>query len=296
LYTVLGEFVLPAGGGAWTSTLVAACQLCGVSEKNARQAIARLGEHGRIEAQRHGRHVRWTLTPSGEALLRAGAERIYAFGTARDDWNGEWLMAHCPVPESRRAVRLRLRTQLAFRGFGELSASLAVSPRVDREPLLRSIERGRHRNKRMQTWRRVPGISRRSARRTPRSSPARNRSGRSMTSRPSWRLSISSTSGADSHPSTQSCPANCCLAGGLAIAPPNCSNSDGRRGTTRRIAGSQRKSGGSRTALGDLAALIPQGSDVSQQVCSISRVSAVGVPDRTDWGPLCVHEQLFCVV
>jgi phenylacetic acid degradation operon negative regulatory protein len=139
LYTVLGEFVLPGGGGAWTSTLVAACQLCGVSEKNARQALARLGEHGRIGAQRHGRHVRWTLTPSGESLLRAGAERIYAFGTARDDWNGEWLMAHCPVPESRRAVRLRLRTQLAFRGFGELSASLAVSPRVDREPLLRSI-------------------------------------------------------------------------------------------------------------------------------------------------------------
>jgi phenylacetic acid degradation operon negative regulatory protein len=139
LYTVLGEFVLPSGGGAWTSTLVAACQLCGVSEKNARQALARLGEHGRIEAQRHGRHVRWRLTPSGESLLRAGAERIYAFGTARDDWNGEWLIAHCPVPESRRAVRLRLRTQLAFRGFGELSASLAVSPRVDREPLLRSI-------------------------------------------------------------------------------------------------------------------------------------------------------------
>jgi phenylacetic acid degradation operon negative regulatory protein len=139
LYTALGEFVLPAGGGAWTSTLVAACQLCGVSEKNARQALARLGEQGRIEAQRHGRHVRWTLAPSGVALLQAGAERIYAFGTARDDWNGEWLMAHCPVPESRRAARLRLRTQLAFRGFGELSASLAVSPRVERESLLRSI-------------------------------------------------------------------------------------------------------------------------------------------------------------
>jgi phenylacetic acid degradation operon negative regulatory protein len=139
LYSVLGEFVLPAGGSAWTSTLLTVCELCGVTEKNARQALARLGEQGRIEPQRHGRHVRWHLTTSGERLLRDGATRIYEFGAERDVWDGEWLVAHCPVPESRRAVRARWRTQLAFQGFGELSASLVVSPRVEREAALRSI-------------------------------------------------------------------------------------------------------------------------------------------------------------
>lgn len=140
LYTILGEFVLPASDrGAWTSTLVAACRALGIAEKNARQALARLGERGRIEPQRHGRRVRWHLTPIGERLLREGAARIYGFGAHSTNWDGEWLVAHCPVPESRRAVRVKLRTQLAFHGFGELSASLMVSPHVEREAALRSI-------------------------------------------------------------------------------------------------------------------------------------------------------------
>ncbi len=139
LYSVLGEFVLPHDGAAWTSTLVAACGLCDIAEKNARQALARLGEQGRIEPRRHGRQVRWHLTPSGTELLRAGARRIYDFGAHSGDWDGEWLVAHCPVPETRRALRLKLRTRLAFEGFGELSASLAVSPNAEREPALRAI-------------------------------------------------------------------------------------------------------------------------------------------------------------
>ncbi len=139
LLTVLGEFVLPAGGQVWTSTLVAAADTLGIGEKNARQAVARIGDQGLIESRRHGRAVRWALTPTGRDLLESGARRIYGFATSTADWNGEWLVAHCPVPEQERGRRNQLRTRLAFLGFGELSASLLVSPHADREAQLRDV-------------------------------------------------------------------------------------------------------------------------------------------------------------
>ncbi len=139
LYTILGELVLPAGGSAWTSTLLDAYGTLGVTEKNARQALARVADQGMIESQRHGREARWQLTPAGRKLLEAGAERIYGFGASPAAWGGEWLLAHCPVPEAQRSLRHRLRTQLSFEGFGELSASLAVSPHANREARLRQI-------------------------------------------------------------------------------------------------------------------------------------------------------------
>lgn len=138
LLTVLGEFVLPAGGAAWTSTLVAAADVLDIGEKNARQAIARIADDGLIESGRHGRLVRWSLTSAGHRLLATGTKRIYEFGTRPRAWDGEWLLAHCPIPESQRALRQRLRTRLAFDGFGELSASLVVSPHLSREPELRA--------------------------------------------------------------------------------------------------------------------------------------------------------------
>ncbi len=139
LLTVLGEFVLPAGGAAWTSSLLTAADALGIGEKNARQAIARIGDDGLLESTRHGRRTRWSLTDDGTQLLASGAQRIYDFGSASPEWDGRWLMAHCPVAEPQRATRNQLRTQLAFLGFGELSPSLLLSPHVVREPQLRAV-------------------------------------------------------------------------------------------------------------------------------------------------------------
>jgi len=138
LLTVLGEFVLPAGGTAWTSSLVRAASGLGISERNARQAISRIAERGLLTSHRHGRSVQWSLTDAGTQLLKVGADRIYTFGTSTVVWDGTWIVAHCPISETQRAVRNQLRTKLAFLGFGELSPSLVVSPHVERESELRS--------------------------------------------------------------------------------------------------------------------------------------------------------------
>src|SRR5882724_10497931 len=92
LLTVLGEYVLPNGGAVWTSTIVDALALFEVSERNARQAVARLSDQGIVSADRHGRRVRWRLTESGRRLLSVGTERIYGFGADTSAWDSRWLV------------------------------------------------------------------------------------------------------------------------------------------------------------------------------------------------------------
>ena len=59
LFTVLGEFVLPTGGSAWTSAFIDVFGRLGVEEKAIRQALARTAADGWIRPERHGRRTRW---------------------------------------------------------------------------------------------------------------------------------------------------------------------------------------------------------------------------------------------
>ena len=142
LMTVLGEYVLPRGGPVWTSVLVKALGQLGVAEKSARQALARSAAEGWVTPVRHGRRVRWELTGPGQTLLTDGARRIFSFGRGARDWDGHWLLLLASVPDSKRDVRHRLRTQLAWAGFGTLAAGVWVSPDPGREAEARSILAG----------------------------------------------------------------------------------------------------------------------------------------------------------
>lgn len=139
LLTILGEFVLPHGGAAWTRTVVACLGAMGVGERNARQALARVADQGLVLSQRAGRRARWSLTDHGHSLLTAGTERIYRFGAGADDWDDRWLVVLYSVPEEHRAKRHQLRSRLAFAGFGFLGAGVALSPHLDREPLATAV-------------------------------------------------------------------------------------------------------------------------------------------------------------
>jgi len=118
LLTVLGEFVLPTGGSAWTSAFIEVFGRLGVEEKAIRQALARTGADGWIRPERHGRRTRWRLTVDGDRLLTEGTERIYAHLGSQPDWDGRWLLVLARVPDSDRAARHKLRTRLSWAGLG----------------------------------------------------------------------------------------------------------------------------------------------------------------------------------
>ena len=133
LLTVLGEYVAPRHRPVWTSTLVAALGELGVREKAARQALARSASDGWLVGERMGRRVRYDLTPSTRELLDEGARRIYSFGGGGREWDGRWLVLVTTVPEAERNLRHRLRTGLAWAGFGPLGPGVWISPDATRD-------------------------------------------------------------------------------------------------------------------------------------------------------------------
>ncbi len=133
LNTVLGEFVYPAGGAAWTQTIVEALALLGIEEKAARQALARSAADSWLQRERDGRRVRWRLTPAGMQRCIDGTARINSFGSARTDWDGQWLVLFVTVPEEQRALGHRLRRRLTWAGLGSLGQGTWITPHVDLE-------------------------------------------------------------------------------------------------------------------------------------------------------------------
>ena len=132
LFTLLGEFVLPAAGTAWTSAVLAAFERLGVAEKATRQALMRTSNAGWLSPEKVGRRTRWLLTPAARKLLTEGAKRIYTFGPP-DTWDGRWVLVQARISESDRRARHVVRTRLAWAGFGSLGPGLWISPHASRE-------------------------------------------------------------------------------------------------------------------------------------------------------------------
>ena len=132
LFTLLGEFVLPGDGGAWTSAVLSVFERLGVAEKATRQALMRTANAGWLTPEKSGRRTRWLLTPAATKLLTDGAQRIYSFGPARE-WDGQWVLVQVRIPETDRRARHVVRTRLAWAGFGSLGPGLWLSPHAARE-------------------------------------------------------------------------------------------------------------------------------------------------------------------
>ncbi len=133
LFTLLGEFVLPGGGTAWTSAVIAAFARLGVEEKATRQALMRTAAAGWLRAEKAGRRTRWHLTDAARQLLTDGAERIYSFTGPAENWDGRWLLVAARIPDGDRSARHAVRTRLSWAGFGSLGPSLWISTHPERE-------------------------------------------------------------------------------------------------------------------------------------------------------------------
>jgi phenylacetic acid degradation operon negative regulatory protein len=132
LFTVLGEFVRPGGGTAWTSAVIDTLGRLDVEEKAARQALMRTASDGWLSSERLGRRTRWTLTEAARRLLTDGADRIFTFTGTALAWDGHWLLALARVPEIDRRTRHLLRTRLAWAGFGSPAPGVWISAHPER--------------------------------------------------------------------------------------------------------------------------------------------------------------------
>jgi phenylacetic acid degradation operon negative regulatory protein len=138
IFTILGEYVLPAGGSVWTSAMIDTLSRLDVEEKATRQALMRTAADGWLTAERVGRRTRWRLTASANRLLTDGSERIYGFGAQRGGWDGDWLLVLARTPEAERPARHVLRSRLTWAGFGSPAPGVWISTHAER---LTEVER-----------------------------------------------------------------------------------------------------------------------------------------------------------
>jgi len=138
IFTLFGEYVLPRGGSAWTSGLLALLQLLEVSERAARSTLSRMSQKGWLSSVRVGRNSLYSLTPRGMRLVKEGEVRI--FEPRRTTWDGLWHMLVYSIPEGRRRSRGKLRERLGWLGYGRLAPGTLISPNDRREEVQAQLE------------------------------------------------------------------------------------------------------------------------------------------------------------
>lgn len=127
-----GSFLRQLGGTVAVADLIRCLAVVGVGEPAARQALSRLKGRGFVEPTRLGGRAAYALTEAGLADLTSGDRRIF-HRPSTDEADG-WVLAVFSVPESQRAQRHRLRSELSWLGFGTVAAGVWAAPRPLAEP------------------------------------------------------------------------------------------------------------------------------------------------------------------
>ncbi|WP_433755741.1 PaaX family transcriptional regulator [Nocardia sp. CA-135398] len=112
----------------------------GISEGTTRVTLNRMVNSGLLDRRRAGRTMTYGLTPHAVDVLAEGGRRV---GSAepfhRDDT--EWTLLSYSIPETRRDVRHRLRSQLLWLGFGRIRDGMWIAPgKVDLTPVLETLQ------------------------------------------------------------------------------------------------------------------------------------------------------------
>jgi phenylacetic acid degradation operon negative regulatory protein len=127
VFDLFGGYVRHFGGEISLQALSTLLACFEVPPDSARVVMSRLAREGWFEVSKQGRTSLYRPSAKGWELFDSGLERIMR-GPASEEWRGTWFMATFTVPEENRASRTRLKTKLAWLGFGQLAPSIWISP------------------------------------------------------------------------------------------------------------------------------------------------------------------------
>lgn len=124
MLSFLGEFMVqdwdaPVRTGVFLEVLHGA----GVAAPAARATLDRLVRNGVLSRVRHGRHLEFSLTPTGRTMLGEAKNRVHGPSPFHPNGDG-WTLVTFSLPEELRTLRGRLRSTLTWHGFAPLRDGL----------------------------------------------------------------------------------------------------------------------------------------------------------------------------
>jgi phenylacetic acid degradation operon negative regulatory protein len=126
IVTVWGDALAPHGGAVWLAGLIRLMAPLRINERSVRTSVFRLGRDGWLAATAVGRVSRYALTREGARRFDDAHRRIY--DRPVETWDGAWdLVLADRVATAHRGP---LREELRWAGYGELSATTFVRPRL----------------------------------------------------------------------------------------------------------------------------------------------------------------------
>ena len=124
LITLLGDCIAPRGGLITLGSLIRLAEPFGITERLVRTSVGRLAKEGWLLSRRKGRQSEYFLTEHGKGRFAEATERIYSQGP--HSWDGGWTLLL--LPPGPRARRERIREEMQWLGFGQVSTGLLAHP------------------------------------------------------------------------------------------------------------------------------------------------------------------------
>jgi len=132
--TLFGDAIAPRGGAISLASLITVMATFGLTERLVRTAVGRLAQEGWLVAERHGRLSYYGLTRLGRERFLEATRRIYSAPPA--DWRGCWTLV---LANGGGRARQKLRSELEWLGFGQLSSATFAHPDTDMHRLRREL-------------------------------------------------------------------------------------------------------------------------------------------------------------
>jgi phenylacetic acid degradation operon negative regulatory protein len=132
IVTVFGDAIMPRGGAIALSSLIRLATPFGLNERLVRTATTRLAHDGWVDARRDGRLSEYRLSKIGHERFADATQRVYGGPTAH--WGGRWTLLVWPTLGA--ADRQRVRKELAWQGFGEISGNVFAHPETQPEDVV----------------------------------------------------------------------------------------------------------------------------------------------------------------
>ncbi|MFA6574524.1 MAG: PaaX family transcriptional regulator C-terminal domain-containing protein [Nocardioides sp.] len=130
LFDLYGDHLRTHEGQAPVAAIVRLLDPVGIAAPAVRTAISRMRTQGWLEPVTIGGARGYRATEQATRRLDEAGERIYR--RAPPAWDGSWHLA-LVMPPSDRARRGRLRAELGYLGYAELSDNVWISPIERRE-------------------------------------------------------------------------------------------------------------------------------------------------------------------